>query len=800
VGNREAGARRLALRRGLSLAAGAIVFIALYLISRFSYLLFHSLAELFSIVVACAMFLLAWNARRSMANDFLLFLGIAYLAVAGIDLLHTLAYEGMGIFPQGGANLATQLWIGGRYLEAGAVAFSVLFLGGRLRLRPAVAIAAFAAVCTALLLSVFYWRIFPAAYVEGRGLTRFKVLSEYIICAVLAGTLFLMYRNRGQMHPRVFRLLVAAIAVTIASELAFTQYVSVYGFFNLLGHFLKIVSFYLVYKAIIEMGLTSPYETLFRDLKRRGAELERSEARYRAVVEDQTELICRWRLDGTLTFVNDAYCRYFSKSKEELVGHSFLALIPEEDRSTLEQHLRSLSPQSPPGMQEHRATLPGGEIRWQQWSNRVILDESGQAAEIQSVGRDITAQKKAEEALHRARDELERRVQERTADYAEALQALEREFEERSQAEQALQERSRILEAFFGHTITPLVFLDREFNFIRVNEAYARACQREASDFPGHNHFEFYPSDARPIFEEVVRSKKPYRAVARPFEFPDHPEWGVTYWDWELVPLLDQEGEVEFLVFALEDVTQRTRAEARLQELNEALEKRARQARRLAGELLQAEQRERRRLAHVLHDHLQQLLVGAKLRATLIAGQVGSAEVQESATELNDLIQQSIDSSRSLAVEISPPVLYREGLAVALHWLGSWMERKHGLKVAVQAEERADPIKESVSTLLFESARELLFNVVKHAGVKEASLELQRLGEEGVRVAVRDEGSGFDPTPFRTGVGPSSAGFGLFSIQERLDLVGGTMVVESAPGEGSRIVLEVPAATSSGPG
>ncbi|MEW6544324.1 MAG: PAS domain-containing protein [Nitrospirota bacterium] len=133
-----------------------------------------------------------------------------------------------------------------------------------------------------------------------------------------------------------------------------------------------------------------------------------------------------------------------------------------------------------------------------------------------------------------------------------------------TEAEVAAQEKARLLELLFNDSLTCLVLLDRNFNFIRVNEAYARACRRKVSEFPGHNHFEFYPSDAQKIFEQVRETKKPFQTFARPFVFPDHPEWGVTYWDWTLVPILDRSGEVEFLVFSLNDVTERERAEENL--------------------------------------------------------------------------------------------------------------------------------------------------------------------------------------------------------------------------------------------
>ena len=175
--------------------------------------------------------------------------------------------------------------------------------------------------------------------------------------------------------------------------------------------------------------------------------------------------------------------------------------------------------------------------------------------------------KQMDNALRQARDKLEERVQERTAELAQTVAMLRHEITQRMQAEEAVRERSRDLDAFFSHTVMPLVILDKEFNFIRVNQAYANANARDISEFAGHNHFEFYPHEENQrIFEQVVKTKKFYEAVAKPFSFPDHPEWGITYWDWTLVPILDEQGEVEMLVFSLEDVTARKRSELALEE------------------------------------------------------------------------------------------------------------------------------------------------------------------------------------------------------------------------------------------
>ena len=154
--------------------------------------------------------------------------------------------------------------------------------------------------------------------------------------------------------------------------------------------------------------------------------LRKSQERYRAILEDQTELICRFTVDGTLTYVNEAYCRHFVKKPEKLIGQKFKPLIPREDHGKVKEHFSLFSPENNVLSKEHRVIAPNGEIRWQRWTNRAIYDVHGNLAEFQSVGRDITERKRAQEALQIAHDTLEQRVKERTSQLQDVNERLEK--------------------------------------------------------------------------------------------------------------------------------------------------------------------------------------------------------------------------------------------------------------------------------------------------------------------------------------------------------------------------------------
>lgn len=252
-------------------AIGVFSLISLYILSQYSYPAFHTFAELFSIVIGFSLFMLIWNSRRIIDNNYLVLIGIAYFFVAGIDLIHTLSYKGMDLFPGYGVNLPTQLWIAARYMESLSL-FAAPFLLHR-KLYTGWTLAGYTAVTLVLLISIFKG-FFPDCYVEGTGLTGFKISSEYLISVILSCSLILLLRRRIEFDRDVFILLVASIILTMGSELSFTFYIDVYGISNLIGHYLKIISFYLVYKAIIETGFSKPYKLMFRNLKKQEKALQ----------------------------------------------------------------------------------------------------------------------------------------------------------------------------------------------------------------------------------------------------------------------------------------------------------------------------------------------------------------------------------------------------------------------------------------------------------------------------------------------------------------------------------------------
>jgi signal transduction histidine kinase len=248
----------------LPTAIAVLLGAGLYASSRYSYLLFHTLAEFFCILVVFVVFVLAWNTRRMLDNHYLLFIGIASLSSGTLQLLHTLAYKDFGVFPGNSANLATQLWIAFRFVSAFSFMAAPFFIGRKMN--TPLALAGFAAVTFLLAVAIFLG-FFPDCYLEGQGLTPFKISSEYVIILIYLAALGLLFHKRQAFDRGVLRLLGVSLITAVAAELSFTKYISVFGIFNLVGHLFMLVSVFCLYRAIVVTGLVQPTSLLFRNLK-----------------------------------------------------------------------------------------------------------------------------------------------------------------------------------------------------------------------------------------------------------------------------------------------------------------------------------------------------------------------------------------------------------------------------------------------------------------------------------------------------------------------------------------------------
>lgn len=377
-----------------SYSIGFVVLVGLYLTSLSSYLLFHTLVEMFSIVVGFGIFIIGWNSREYIKSNYLVFLAIAYLFIAFLDLLHTMAYKGMGIFTSYDFY-ANQLWIATRYMESLALLAAFLFLRQKRSFNPYRVFLAFALVTAVIIASVFWWKIFPICFVEGQGLTPFKKISEYVICTILLLDILILVRLRGEFERDVHRLLIWSLIFTILSELAFTFYISNYGLSNLVGHYFKLFSFYFVYKALVETGLIDPHAILFKAL-------HDSEEKFRALVESSTDFI--WEVDwrGRYTYASPLARRVLGYEPEELIGRPiFDFMLPDEGHKAWELfdgHTRKC-----PYLVNSEVVFirkDGSRVVLER-SGVPILDRDGELRGYRGVDRDVSDRKQKELELRK---------------------------------------------------------------------------------------------------------------------------------------------------------------------------------------------------------------------------------------------------------------------------------------------------------------------------------------------------------------------------------------------------------------
>lgn len=393
----------------LQILAVAAVLLLLYLSRLYSYVLMHTLVEMFSIVVACSIFMITWNTRRFITNNYILFIGISLLFVSTIDLLHTLAYKGLNVFPGFDANLSTQLWIAARYTSGISLLIAPLIIDRRLR--PAAVFGTYAGATAIVLASIFIWRVFPDCFIEGTGLTRFKIVSEYVVSAFFLTAFGLLVRRRGEFERGVIVMLGGFILFQVIAEMLFTVYNNVYGPANMIGHFFKVTAFYLFYKALVETALVKPYDILFRNLKRSETELRDERDQVQNYLDVARTMLVVIGADQRITLINRMGCEILGYPEDEILGTNwFDRFIPAGIRDMVRETFNKLmaGEVTPVEYFENPVVTKSGEERVIAWHNAVLNDEEGRIIATLSSGEDITARKATEAALARKTEELER--------------------------------------------------------------------------------------------------------------------------------------------------------------------------------------------------------------------------------------------------------------------------------------------------------------------------------------------------------------------------------------------------------
>ncbi len=375
-----------------------------------------------------------------------------------------------------------------------------------------------------------------------------------------------------------------------------------------------------------------------------------------------------------------------------------------------------------------------------------------------------------------------------------------RERAEKKQTEEALrqsEERFRLLVE--GVQDYAILMLDPQGRFASWNSGAERLTGWSSPEVLGRHLSLFYTG-------EDQDSGRPQQALERAAAEGRYEEQGERvrkngrrFWaDVVITALRDETGRLYGFAKITRDVTERRHAEEALHELNATLEgkvmqrtaelqHRARQLQKLTLELSEAEDRERRQLAEILHDDLQQVLAAAKFHLSLLNSRAKHDPAQQAViAQVDQMLMDAVRKSRSLSHELSPAVLHHGDLGEALTWLAEQVRTKHGLRVRVETFAPVDTESEALKMFLYKAGQELLFNVVKHARTEEARIRVRRLGRY-LCLSVSDRGRGFDPRALR-----ETAGFGLLSIRERIELLGGRMKIRSGKGQGSTFRIVVP--------
>jgi PAS domain S-box-containing protein len=531
--------------------------------------------------------------------------------------------------------------------------------------------------------------------------------------------------------------------------------------FDTVSHGRKETRYYDLRMARLGDGFTSSW----RDVtERKAAEEELRRSRENLDRAEAVAQIGWWRLEtatNVLTWSPENHRIFGVPEGTPMSYEFFLSTVHPDDRRYVDTQWAA-GLQGKPYDIEHRI-VADGQVKWVREKAYLEFGSQGELLGGFGITQDITARKEAEQALRASEEKYRSLFQNMTEGFA------------------------------LHEIITDEAGRPCDYRFIDLNPAFERMTGLRREELTGKRVKEVLPDTEEYWIECFGR----VALTGEPLHMENYSnELGRWY------EVLAYRTEARRFAVIFTDVTGRRRAQEDLKKLNETLERRvvertaevSRQAdrlRALASELSNAEHRERKRLAGILHDHIQQLIVAARMQIEWMKRSDRPDRIQAMAQGADGILHEALEASRNLTIDLSPPALHEGGLIGGLNWLATRMREKNQFVVNLRADSKAEPASEEARFLLFECARELLFNAMKHAGVSEAEVLLTRTEHDQVRLCVSDRGAGFDAEDLRSRQA-EEATFGLFSVQERLAYVAGHMEIETSPGRGTKVTLTAP--------
>ncbi len=624
--------------------------------------------------------------------------------------------------------------------------------------------------------------------------------------------------------------------------------------------------------------------------------VRQSERRFRSTFENAAIGIAHVSLDGQILKFNSRFCEIAGYLPDDIIGKTCEEITFVDDwKAEKTQMQQLLDGQVDHYSIEKRYVRRDGGFVWVNLTRSIQHDGAGQPEYFIVLVEDITDRKRAEEALREAREELEVRVQERTAELREAVDLVQAErqrfqnvldqlpaylvlltpdhrmafanrfFEqrfgkcegrrcyehlfqrpepcanceaykvletneprhwewtgpdghdydiydfpftdadgsplimevglditERKRADEALRQSQETFAELIERAPFGIYVVDSQFRIAHMNASSQNGAFRNVRPVTGRAFTEamriLWPEEVAAqiiaVFRHTLQTGVPYYSPR--FVNPRADVDITEAYEWELHRMTLPDGQYGVICYYYDST--------KLQQSNEELKKRTaellhrtRQLQKLTLELSETEDRERKRMAEILHDDLQQQIAGAKFHLGVLRSRVKyDSSLQTIGAQVDHMLKDAIDKSRSLSHELSPTVLHHGDFAETLRWLANEVQAKHGLLVHVRAPGVVRLQSDALKSFLYRAAQELLFNIVKHAGVKEAEIRVRQCFEH-ICLAVSDRGRGFDPQELR-----EATGFGLLSIRERVSLLGGRMKIKSAKGKGSVFLIVVP--------